>query len=69
MKKKDKTHKTTSKRVRVTKNGKVLILHANTGHLKIKQSSRIKRRKGGTHEMAPGMKKRFKTLLTNNKGQ
>lgn len=45
MKQKIKTNKTLSKRVKITKNGKILKKQSNTGHLKRKWSASRKSRK------------------------
>ncbi|OGC59727.1 hypothetical protein A3A70_02030 [candidate division WWE3 bacterium RIFCSPLOWO2_01_FULL_42_11] len=60
---KAKTDKTTAKRFKITGTGKLLKLHVNTGHLKIKQSSRTKRRKGHEELIAKGNLKRVNRLL------
>lgn len=65
MKQKLKTKKTLSKRVKITKNGKVLKKQCNTGHLKRKWSASKKSRKNSlVVQSNKGHIKMFKTLLT-----
>ena len=50
---KQKTHRGTAKRFRVTRNGKVLRRRANRSHLLQKKSSSRKRRLARTPEVGP----------------
>ena len=59
-----KTKKTLLKRVRITKNGKILKKQVSTGHLKVKWDSSKKSRKRGLNEQEnAGHRKVFKRLL------
>jgi large subunit ribosomal protein L35 len=61
---KNKTHKGTSKRIRVTGGGKVLREKAGKRHILEKKSSKLTRRLTGTTEVAgSGDIKRVKRLL------
>jgi large subunit ribosomal protein L35 len=60
---KNKTHKGTAKRVRVTGSGKLLRQHTNRQHkFEHKSSTRI-RRLAGTTDIAPADTKRVRRLL------
>lgn len=62
--KKLKTRKTLAKRIRVTKNGKVLVGALRNGHLKRKFSANRKNRKKGLRSFeSAAFKAKFKNLL------
>jgi len=64
MKQKIKTKKTLLKRVKITKNGKILKKQSNTGHLKRKWSASRKSRKGSRLiQENKGHISKLKTLL------
>ena len=64
MKQKLKTKKTLLKRVKITKNGKILKKQSNTGHLKRKWSASRKSRKGSKLvQENKGHISKLKTLL------
>ncbi len=59
-----KTRKTLSKRIRITKTGKLLKKQTHIGHLKVKWSANRKYRKKGLEEqMNSGHIKMFRKLL------
>jgi len=60
---KNKTHKGTSKRFKVTGTGKVLREKAGKRHILEKKSSKLTRRLTGTTEVAPSDVRRIKRLL------
>ncbi len=60
---KNKTHKGTAKRVRVTGSGKLLRQKAGRRHLLEHKPSTLTRRLDGTTEIAPADVKRVKRLL------
>ncbi|MFD9736827.1 50S ribosomal protein L35 [Umezawaea sp. NPDC059074] len=60
---KQKTHKGTSKRIRVTGSGKLLREKAGKRHLLEKKSSKLTRRLSGTVEVAKNDVPRLKRLL------
>jgi large subunit ribosomal protein L35 len=60
---KNKTHKGTSKRIRVTGSGKLLREKAGKRHLLEKKSSKLTRRLSGTVEVAKNDAPRLKKLL------
>jgi large subunit ribosomal protein L35 len=60
---KNKTHRGTAKRVKLSATGKVLRQRAGRRHLLEKKSSRITRRLDGVVEVAPQDKKRVHKLL------
>jgi large subunit ribosomal protein L35 len=60
---KQKTHKGTSKRIRVTGSGKLLREKAGKRHLLEKKSSKLTRRLSGTVEVAKNDVPRLKKLL------
>ncbi len=60
---KNKTHKGTAKRVKVSGGGKLLRERAGKRHLLEKKSSRITRRLDGVVEVAPQDTKRIRRLL------
>ncbi|HEX6339495.1 50S ribosomal protein L35 [Umezawaea endophytica] len=60
---KNKTHKGTSKRIRVTGSGKLLREKAGKRHLLEKKSSKLTRRLSGTVEVAKNDVPRLKKLL------
>ena len=60
---KQKTHKGTSKRIRVTGSGKLLREKAGKRHLLEKKSSKLTRRLSGTVEVAKNDAPRLKKLL------
>jgi large subunit ribosomal protein L35 len=60
---KQKTHKGTSKRIRVTGSGKLLREKAGKRHLLEKKSSKLTRRLSGTVEVAKHDVPRLKKLL------
>jgi ribosomal protein L35 len=61
---KQKTKKTLTKRIRITKTGKVLKKKLRTSHLKSKWNTNKRHRKAGTEEVTgKGYKKMFKKLL------
>ncbi len=60
---KQKTHQTTAKRVKITKTGKILKKSVCIGHLKVKVSSKTKRRKSGLEEVSPHRDKQVRRLL------
>ena len=60
---KNKTHRGTAKRVKVSATGKLLRQHAGKRHLLEKKSSRVTRRMDGVVEVAPQDTKRIRTLL------
>jgi large subunit ribosomal protein L35 len=60
---KNKTHKGTAKRIRVTGSGKLVREHTNNQHkFEVKSSSR-KRRVKGVEELSPADTSRMKKLL------
>jgi len=60
---KNKTHKGTSKRIKVTGSGKLLREKAGKRHLLEKKSSKLTRRLSGTVEVAKNDAPRLKKLL------
>ncbi len=54
--------KSAAKRIKITKNGKVIRRHMGISHFRIKKSSHQLRRKRGTLIMKDGDAKVFKTL-------
>jgi large subunit ribosomal protein L35 len=58
-----KTHKTTAKRFRVTKTGKLIYKAAGWGHLKSKKNARIKYRKRGERVLEKDFVKNIKKLM------
>ena len=60
---KNKTHSGTSKRIKVTGSGKVLLQRAGKRHRLESKSSRVTRRLTGTTEVAPADTRRVKKLL------
>lgn len=65
---KQKTHKTLSKRIKISKSGKIMTKAIRTGHLKSKWSSNKKFRKQGYSEQeTAGYIKNFKRLLPGSK--
>jgi len=60
---KNKTHRGTAKRMKLSATGKVLRQRAGRRHLLEKKSSRITRRLDGVVEVAPQDKKRVRKLL------
>ncbi len=60
---KNKTHRGTAKRVKLSATGKLLRQRAGRRHLLEKKSSRITRRLDGVVEVAPQDKKRVRKLL------
>ena len=60
---KQKTHKGTAKRVRVTGTGKLVREHTNNQHKFEHKSSTRKRRLEGDKVLAPGDAKRLKKML------
>ena len=60
---KQKTHKGTAKRVKISGSGKLRREQANRRHLLEGKSSRRKRRLKGTEDIAPADVKRMKRLL------
>ena len=62
--KKGKTLKTLQKRIKLSKNGKVMKKDVNTGHLKVKWSANKKfRKKGYSSQPNKGHTRIFKKLL------
>jgi ribosomal protein L35 len=65
---KGKTLKTLQKRIKITKNGKIMKKGVNTGHLKVKWSANKKfRKKGYSVQLNKGHIKVFKRLLPGSK--
>ena len=60
---KNKTHRGTAKRVKLSATGKLLRQRAGKRHLLEKKSSRITRRLSGVAEVAPQDTKRIRSLL------
>jgi large subunit ribosomal protein L35 len=60
---KNKTHKGTAKRIRVTGSGKLKREQAGRRHILEKKSSKLTRRLEGTQDVAPSDAKRIKRLL------
>jgi large subunit ribosomal protein L35 len=60
---KNKTHKGTAKRIRVTGGGKLKREQAGRRHILEKKSSKLTRRLEGTEDVAPADAKRIKRLL------
>ncbi|HEV7453015.1 MAG TPA: 50S ribosomal protein L35 [Pseudonocardiaceae bacterium] len=60
---KNKTHRGTAKRVKVSATGKLLRQRAGKRHLLEKKSSRVTRRLHGVVEVAPQDAKRIRQLL------
>lgn len=60
---KNKTHKGTAKRVKVSGGGKLLREKAGKRHLLEKKASKVTRRMAGTTEVAPQDAKRISRLL------
>ncbi|HKR52370.1 MAG TPA: 50S ribosomal protein L35 [Pseudonocardiaceae bacterium] len=60
---KNKTHRGTAKRVKISATGKLLRQRAGKRHLLEKKSSRITRRLAGVVEVAPPDTKRIRRLL------
>ena len=60
---KNKTHRGTAKRVKVSATGKLLRQRAGKRHLLEKKSSRVTRRMDGVAEVAPQDTKRIRRLL------
>jgi large subunit ribosomal protein L35 len=63
---KQKTHKATKKRFRVTANGKVKHRHAGTSHLNTRLSKKRRRNLRGTTVVAPLEAKRIIISLAGN---
>jgi ribosomal protein L35 len=65
-----KTRKTLTKRVKITKTGKILKKQNRTGHLKRKWSANKKHRKSGLEQIvSKGYRKKFKRLLAKQGGK
>ena len=60
---KQKTHKGTKKRFKVTKNGKVLHFSMNRRHILVRKSSARKRRLRKLDQLAPTQAATVRTLL------
>jgi large subunit ribosomal protein L35 len=60
---KNKTHKGTAKRIRVTGGGKLKRERAGRRHILEKKSSKLTRRLEGTTDVAPSDQNRIKRLL------
>lgn len=58
-----KTHKALAKRVKVTKNGKVLKRHAGQGHFNSRDSGKITRKKRRDQTLNNAHAEAFQTLL------
>lgn len=58
-----KTNKFATKRLKLTKKGKVLFRPARQNHFNAKQSGDQKRQKRGNKSMSPGQTKVFKRIL------
>lgn len=58
-----KTHKALSKRVRITKTGKVMKRHAGQAHFNSRGSGKITRKKRRDHALSEAHKKAIQTLL------
>jgi large subunit ribosomal protein L35 len=58
-----KTHKGTAKRIRITRNDKVLRLHAGDKHFNQKKSSSRKRASAVETVVSRGISKKFKRAL------
>jgi large subunit ribosomal protein L35 len=63
---KQKTHKGTKKRFRVSASGKVKHRQAGTSHLATHKTQKNKRQLRGTDTLAPGMIKAIKRALAGN---
>lgn len=57
-----KTHKSTSKRFRITRTGKVVSRHSHQSHILEKKSSKRKRAFSGTREVATADAKAIKRV-------
>ena len=58
-----KTNKFATKRLKLTKKGKVMFRPSRQNHFNAKQSGDQKRQKRGNKSMAPGQTKIFKRIL------
>jgi large subunit ribosomal protein L35 len=58
-----KTHSGTKKRIRITKNNKILRGNAGTHHFQMKQTKRGKRAKTADSQINGGLKKSIKRAL------
>jgi large subunit ribosomal protein L35 len=63
---KQKTHKGTKKRFRLSANGKIKHRSAGTSHLAARKSQKRIRKLRGTDVMAPAMAKQIKKALAGN---
>lgn len=63
---KQKTHKGTKKRFRLTANGKIKHRSAGTSHLSARKSQKRIRKLRGTGTLSPGMGKAIKIALAGN---
>lgn len=64
---KAKTHKALSKRLKVTKNGKMIMRTGGQGHFNSRESSRITTNKRRDSQMSESMRRNIKALLPNHK--
>jgi ribosomal protein L35 len=60
-----KTHKTVSKRVRITKTGKLMKLHGGQNHFNARDSGKITRKKRRDQQVAAVYVKNVMSLLPN----
>jgi len=58
-----KTHKSTIKRFKISKSGKLVYKAAGWGHLKSKKDARIKYRKNKSRVLEPSFVKELKLLI------
>ncbi len=63
---KQKTHKGTKKRFRVTATGKIKHRSAGTSHLAARKNQKRIRKLRGTETLNPGMRKAIKVALAGN---
>lgn len=63
---KQKTHKSISKRFKITKNGKVLKRVAGQGHFNARETGKVKRNKRRDVELLPAMKKHVTARMSYN---
>lgn len=60
-----KTHKTVSKRIRITKSGKLLIQHGGKNHFNSRDAGKITRKKRRDQSVAAVYVKNIKGLMPN----
>jgi large subunit ribosomal protein L35 len=64
---KQKTHKAVSKRIKVTKNGKIVKRKAGQDHFNARESGKVRRNKRSDVKLGKQVKKAIKTFLPYSK--